>query len=104
MTDSSPRYNLLKRSHGFAGYDQVNHSQDEYVRGNAHTNTVEGFFSVFKRGLIGTFHHVGPQHLQRYCHEFDFRFNTRTALGYSDTDRANIALKNIGGKRLTYRG
>lgn len=103
MTDSSPRYNLLKREHGFAAYDQVNHSKAEYVRGIAHTNTVKGFFSIFKRGLVGTFHHVAPKHLQRYSDEFSFRYNTRTALGYSDTDRANLALKGIAGKRLTYR-
>ena len=103
MTDSSPRYNLLKREHGFTAYDQVNHSKAEYVRGIAHTNTVEGFFSIFKRGLVGTFHHVAPKHLQRYSDEFSFRYNTRTALGYSDTDRANLALKGIAGKRLTYR-
>ncbi len=92
MTDSSSRYNLVKRSHGFAAYDQVNHSKAEYVRGIAHTNTVEGYFAILKRGLIGTFHHVGPQHLQRYCTEFDFRYNTRTALGFSDTERAKDAL------------
>jgi transposase-like protein len=103
MTDSSPRYNLLKREHGFAAYDQVNHSKAEYVRGIAHTNTVEGYFSIFKRGLIGTFHHVAPKHLQRYSDEFSFRYNTRTALGYSDADRAALALKGIAGKRLTYR-
>jgi transposase-like protein len=103
MTDSSPRYSLLKREHGFSAYDQVNHSKAEYVRGIAHTNTVEGFFSIFKRGLVGTFHHVAPKHLQRYSDEFSFRYNTRTALGYSDTDRANLALKGIAGKRLTYR-
>lgn len=103
MTDSSPRYKLLKREHGFAAYDQVNHSKAEYVRGIAHTNTVEGFFSILKRGLIGTFHHVAPKHLQRYSEEFSFRYNTRTALGYSDTDRAALALKGIAGKRLTYR-
>ncbi|MDT4875369.1 ISXO2-like transposase domain protein [compost metagenome] len=103
MADSSPRYNLLKRENGFKAYEQVNHSKAEYVRGIAHTNTVEGFFSVLKRGLIGTFHHVAPKHLQRYSDEFSFRYNTRTALGYSDADRAAIALKGITGKRLTYR-
>jgi transposase-like protein len=103
MTDSSPRYNLLKRTHQFAGYSQVNHSKAEYVRGMAHTNTVESYFAIMKRGLVGTFHHVAPKHLQRYSDEFSFRYNTRTALGYSDTDRANLALKGIAGKRLTYR-
>ena len=73
------------------------------MRGNIHSNTVEGYFSILKRGLIGTFHHVGAQHLQCYVDEFDFRYNTRTALGYTDAQRAEIALKGIGGKRLTYR-
>ena len=104
MTDSSPRYNAMKRANPFAQHSQVNHSKDEYVRGIVHTNTVESFFAIMKRGLVGTFHHVGPQHLQRYTTEFDFRYNTRTALGYSDTDRANIALKQISGKRLLYKG
>lgn len=103
MTDSSPRYNLLKREHGFSAYEQVNHSKGEYVRGKAHTNTVESYFAIMKRGLVGTFHHVAPKHLQRYSDEFSFRYNTRVALGYSDTDRANLALKGIAGKRLTYR-
>ena len=103
MTDASPRYNPVKRENGFKAYDQVNHSKGEYARGIAHTNTVEGYFAIFKRGLIGTFHHVAPKHLQRYTEEFSFRYNTRTALGYSDTDRAAIALKGIAGKRLTYR-
>lgn len=103
MTDSSPRYNLTKREHGFAAYDQVNHSKKEYVRGVIHTNTVEGYFSILKRGLVGTFHHVGSQHLQRYCTEFDFRYNARVTLGFNDTDRADLALKGIAGKRLTYR-
>lgn len=103
MTDSSPRYNLLKREHGFAAYDQVNHSKAEYVLGVAHTNTIESYFAIMKRGLVGTFHHVAPQHLQRYCTEFDFRYNSRTALGYNEADRANLALKGIAGKRLTYR-
>jgi transposase-like protein len=103
MTDSSPRYNLFKRENTFKAYDQVNHSKKEYVRGIAHTNTVEGYFSILKRGLIGTFHHVGSQHLQRYVNEFDFKYNTRVALGYSDSDRAELALKGIAGKRLTYR-
>lgn len=77
MTDSSPRYNLVKREQPFAAYDQVNHSQGEYVRGNAHTNTVEGYFSILKRGLIGTYHSVSSGHLFRYTNEFDFRYNHR---------------------------
>jgi len=103
MTDSSPRYNLVKREQPFAQYDQVNHSQGEYVRGIAHTNTAENFFSVFKRGLIGTYHHVASPHLHRYANEFDFRYNHREKMGYSDQARTVAALKGIGGKRLTYR-
>jgi len=81
----------------------VAHSNDEYVRGEAHTNTVEGFFSILKRGLIGTYQHVSVQHLQRYVTEFDFRYNHRAKLGYDDSDRTTEALKGITGKRLTYR-
>ena len=96
---------LLYRKHGaeYACYVYVNHSAYEYARGDETTNTVEGYFSILKRRLIGTFHHVGEQHLQRYCNEFDFRYNTRTKLGFSDTDRTNIALKGIAGKRLMYQ-
>jgi hypothetical protein len=96
-----PRYNIVKREQPFAAYDQVNHSQGEYVRGLAHTNTVEGFFSILKRGLIGTYHHVGSPHLHRYANEFDFRYNHRQALGFDDHARSNALLKEIAGKRLT---
>ena len=88
----------------FASHDSVAHTRGEYVRGDVHTNTVEGYFSILKRGLIGTFHHVGEQHLRRYVKEFDFRYNHRTALGYTDVERADIALQRIRGKRLTYKG
>jgi transposase-like protein len=100
-TDSAYFY----RKHGaeYASHEYVNHSAHEYARGDVTTNTVEGYFSILKRGLIGTFHHVGEQHLQRYCNEFDFRYNTRTKLGFNDTDRTNIALKGIAGKRLMYQ-
>lgn len=101
MTDSLHFYNKVGRE--FASHEQVNHSAGEYARGNASTNRVEGFFSLLKRGLIGTYHHVAPKHLGRYVAEFDFRFNTRTAMGFSDVQRADIALKQISGKRLTYR-
>lgn len=87
----------------FAQHGSVNHKQAEYVRGDLHTNTIEGYFSVFKRGMIGTYQHVGEQHLQRYLHEFDFRYSNREAVGINDTMRAAIALKGISGKRLTYR-
>jgi transposase-like protein len=101
MTDESPLYA------GFAKYvgshDKINHSHDEYVRGDVHTNTVEGFFSVFKRGMKGVYQHCGKQHLQRYLNEFDFRYSNRAALGVNDTTRARRAIKGAEGKRLTYR-
>ena len=84
-------------------HETVNHGAGEYVRGDAHTNTVEGYFSVLKRGIHGTFHHVSQQHLKRYLAEFDFRYNEREALGVSDTLRAQAVLDGIRGKRLTYR-
>jgi hypothetical protein len=68
------------------------------------TNTVEGFFGVFKRGMRGTYQHVGAQHLQRYVDEFDFRYSNRKALGVDDTERGNRAIKGAAGKRLTYQG
>ena len=88
-----------------AGYETgtVQHSIGEYVRGDAHTNTVEGYFSILKRGIIGTYHHVSQQHLKRYLAEFDFRHNERMALGVNDRERATKMLKGITGKRLTYR-
>lgn len=87
-------------------HESVDHNK-EYVRegkdGVVHTNTLEGFFSVFKRGMVGTYQHCGEQHLQRYLAEFDFRANYRVKLGYDDAMRADVALAGIGGKRLTYR-
>ncbi len=100
MTDEANIYDTAGRA--FSKHSTVHHASYEYVRGNVHTNTVEGFFSLLKRGLIGTYHHVGEQHLQRYVREFDFRYNHRAAAGFNDTERANAALKGIGGKRLTY--
>jgi transposase-like protein len=88
---------------GFASHETVNHSAEEYARGDVTTNTVGSSFSLLKRGLIGTFHAVSQQHLQRYATEFDFRWNTRQKLGFNDTERAAEVLKNISGKRLTYR-
>lgn len=81
----------------------VNHSIGEYVRGDIHTNTVEGYFSILKRGIVGTFHHVSQQHLKRYLAEFDFRYNEREALGVGDVERFNRAIPGIVGKRLMYR-
>ncbi|MGL4229959.1 MAG: IS1595 family transposase [Casimicrobium sp.] len=98
MTDELPAYKAIGKE--FASHEAVKHSAKEYARGNAHTNTIEGYFSILKRGLIGTFHHVGRQHLKRYVKEFDFRYNARKT---SDTERTALALQGIGGKRLLYR-
>jgi transposase-like protein len=87
----------------FVRHQSVNHSIGEYVRGDAHTNTIEGYFSILKRGIIGTYHHVSPQHLKRYLAEFDFRYNARAALGVTDEGRADRLLRGIVGKRLTYK-
>ncbi|MFY9314911.1 MAG: IS1595 family transposase [Burkholderiales bacterium] len=101
MTDESSSY--IKIGREFKKHSAVNHKRLEYARGEVTTNTVEGYFSILKRGLIGTYHHVGENHLQRYVREFDFRYNHRSALGVNDTQRADAALKGICGKRLTYR-
>jgi transposase-like protein len=100
-TDESPVY--YKIGEGFASHLTVNHSISEYVRGDAYTNTVEGYFSILKRGIYGVYHHVSAEHLKRYLGEFDFRYNYRIALGFDDTTRAALAVKGIAGKRLTYR-
>lgn len=84
-------------------HEAVYHTKGEYVRGETHTNTVEGFFSIFKRGMKGVYQHCSEKHLQRYPSEFDFRYSNRQALGVDDTNRAELALKGIVGKRLTYR-
>ena len=84
-------------------HSAVDHSVGEYVRGTAHSNTVENYFSILKRGVIGTFHHVSEAHLSRYLSEFDFRYNTRSGLGFTDAMRADEMLKATTGKRLTYR-
>jgi transposase-like protein len=100
MTDEAPIYTAVGRE--FNGHSVVNHSAKEYVTtgGFKHSNTAENFFSIFKRGVIGTYHHMSEAHLGRYCHEFDLRYNTRTM---SDGDRASVILKGMEGKRLTYR-
>jgi hypothetical protein len=101
MTDESRLYTLTGR--GYAKHSTVNHSKEEYARGDVTTNTVESSFALLKRGIVGTFHAVSEKHLQRYCNEFDFRWNTRQSQGFNDTDRALAALRGIAGKRLTYR-
>lgn len=87
----------------FAEHETVRHSAKEYVRGEVHTNTIEGFFSIFKRGMKGNYQHCAEKHLHRYLSEFDFRYNNRIALGVNDEKRAMLALQGASGKRLTYR-
>jgi transposase-like protein len=86
-----------------AGHETVKHSAGEYVRGDVHTNSAEGYFSIFKRGMRGVYQQCAEKHLHRYLAEFDFRYNNRIALGVDDQARADAALKGIVGKRLTYR-
>lgn len=100
-TDESKLYTKTGRE--FGGHQTVTHSKGEYVRGLVHTNTVEGVFSVFKRGMKGIYQHCGEAHLFRYLAEFDFRYNRRTALGVTDTERTTQLIQQLGGKRLTYR-
>lgn len=100
MTDESPVYTGIGREFSYHG--TVNHSASQYVTtgGWKHSNTAENFFSIFKRGVIGTYHHMSAAHLGRYCAEFDFRYNTRTM---SDAERTAEAIKGARGKRLMYR-
>jgi transposase-like protein len=102
VTDEAGVYKKLGKE--FASHESVNHSAKEYARDDVNTNTVESSFALLKRGLIGTFHSVSEQHLQRYATEFDFRWNNRVALGVNDVQRTTAILAGIGGKRLTYRG
>lgn len=105
MTDEWGGYRYL--SGEFASHDTVVHSKDEYVRYEGaktiHTNTVEGFYSIFKRGMKGAYQHCAEHHLHRYLAEFDFRYSNRITLGVDDGTRAFIALRGAAGKRLTYR-
>jgi len=101
MTDDSGVYQTVGVH--FHAHGVVNHSADEYVVGIAHTNTIEGSFSIFKRGMKGIYQHCAEHHLHRYLAEFDFRYNNRVKLGVDDKTRTVNALKGITGKRLTYR-
>jgi transposase-like protein len=98
MTDEGAHYTHLGRK--FPRHETVNHGAKEYVRGDAHVNTAEGFFGLLKRGINGVYHHVGSGHLHRYCDEFAFRYNPRTM---NDGQRAEIAVRKSEGKRLHYR-
>lgn len=101
MTDTHGGY--LHAGKKFARHEMVDHGTGEYVRGDAHSNTVEGFFSILKRGIVGTYHHVSRKHLHRYLAEFDFRYNNRIANGVDDSARTVAMMKSATGKRLTYR-
>jgi transposase-like protein len=101
MTDEASYYRGIGKE--FKHHFAVEHGAGEYVRGSAHTNTLEGFFSIFKRGMKGIYQHCDERHLHRYLAEFDFRYNNRIARGIDDKARAEKAVKGIVGKRLTYR-
>jgi transposase-like protein len=107
MTDSARWYQFLQQNTGVASHDTVKHEDYEYVRREGEkvisTNTVEGYYSIFKRGMKGVYQHCGEKHLHRYLAEFDFRYSNRVALGVDDEARATRALKGVVGKRLTYR-
>jgi transposase-like protein len=102
VTDGSTSYKFIMPTPD--QHASVDHNKYEWARGDVHTNTLEGFFSIFKRGLVGTYQHMDKKHLDRYLAEFDFRFNNRAKLGISDRERTVNAMKGIEGKRLTYRG
>jgi transposase-like protein len=101
MTDTAGGYMDVGKE--FERHAMVDHGIGEYVRGDAHSNTVEGYFSVLKRGITGVYHQISEAHLKRYLAEFDFRYNNRSSLGVSDGERTANALRGIEGKRLTYR-
>ena len=101
MTDEGRWYKKVGKK--FKAHETVNHGAGEYARGETTTNTVEGYFSIFKRGMIGTYQHCGEHHLQRYLHEFDFRYSNRAAIGVDDADRTTLLAKGAEGKRLMYR-
>ena len=100
-TDESRLYTKVGAE--FAAHETVNHSAKEYARGDVTTNSVEGYFSIFKRGMRGVYQHCGEKHLHRYLAEYDFRYNHRVKLGFNDGERAALAVKGASGKRLTYR-
>lgn len=105
MTDEHSGYRDAGK--WFAAHGTTSHGRGEYVNledRSIHSNTVEGYFSIFKRGMKGVYQHCGEGHLHRYLAEFEFRYNNRVALGFNDTDRAGNALRGIVGKRLTYGG
>jgi transposase-like protein len=100
-TDEASYHRSLNKD--FAKHEVVNHRLGECVRGDVYTNTLEGYFSILKRGIGGVYQNVSAKHLKRYVGEFDFRYNHRIARGFNDTDRATLATNGAEGKRLTYR-
>jgi hypothetical protein len=121
MTDEARFYVAVGKD--FASHEAVNHGEKEYVRywnevtnetrpdgkprvetTTITTNTVEGYYSIFKRGMKGVYQHCAEKHLHRYLSEFDFRYSNRVALGVNDGERRTLAIKGAAGKRLTYRG
>lgn len=100
-TDESKLYG--DAADNFAAHETVKHSAKEYVRGDVHTNSAEGYFSIFKKGMRGIYQHCAEKNLHRYLAEFDFRYNHRIRLGIHDGERATLAIKNAAGKRLTYQ-
>jgi transposase-like protein len=100
ITDEASAFNYP--GYRFASHQTVNHSANEYVRGDVYTNTVEGYFSILKRGIYGVYQHVSEAHLQRYLVEFDFRYSNREKLGVDDIARAAMIVRGAKGKRLTY--
>lgn len=101
QTDEAKMY--IQLGEKFADHQSVNHVAKEWVRDDAHTNTVEGFYGIFKRGMKGIYQHCDERHLHRYLAEFDFRYSNRVKLGVDDNQRATRALQGISGKRLTYQ-
>ena len=100
-TDESRLYSAVGKE--YTSHDLTTHGRGEYVRGDVTTNTVEGFFSIFKRGMKGVYQHAAKRHLHRYLAEFDFRYSERVANGVNDTQRADKLLSGVVGKRLTYQ-
>jgi transposase-like protein len=100
-TDEAQQYKKIGRE--FSKHEYVSHSVEEYKRGTVSTNSVECFFYIFKRGMVGVYQLCGEQHLHRYLHEFDFRYSNRSKLGIKDSERTTLAIMGATGKRLTYR-
>jgi hypothetical protein len=96
MTDEGAAYKVIGPD--FSSHETVNHRAEEYVRGDTYTNTVEGYYSIFKRGMKGVYQHCAEKHLHRYLSEFDFRYSNRVALGIHDGERADLAIKGAAGK------